>query len=360
MSLPFFLPNIQVQEQGATEYMEKRRKNNEPRQFVAMGSYGVIYKNPSNPKEVIKILSPDTDINVEIEKADQMVQLTGDNRQSIQKIHITKNDVPYNALEHYRELNSLNTFMKNNQLIPALLMPNLGIDLNEYLIKKPFDLPENVYLEQCYKLLRQTSILFKHGVSHGDLRSENITFDGNEMTIIDFGIFGTFEKVKEVYEKGIHKHVVPSWAPPEFLILRHKVNETNGYINRLRERSPSYFSSISTDLGNIIRDSNDKNIEYIAKHNMKLVDLIPYLDNFGLGIALLEVLTVLYPYTNNLKILKTRKLLEKITHFEISKRMLPDQALIEMEKIRNMSGGRIRRIGKTRRVRKTRRTIKRV
>jgi hypothetical protein len=89
-----------------------------------------------------------------------------------------------------------------------------------------------------------------------------------------------------------------------------------------------------------------------------MIDVIPYLDNFGLGMALLEVLDTLYPETAHPKLIKTRELLEKITHFEISKRMKPDDAFAEMDEIHKMSGGRRRSTGKTRRTRKTRRARK--
>jgi serine/threonine protein kinase len=358
MALPFFLPPIQIQEQGATEYMEARQ-NKDKKHFISMGSYGVIYNNPSNPKEVIKILKPDTNINEEVRKAEKMVQLTGDNRQRIQKIRITKNDVPYNALKKYRNFNSLNSFMKND--IPALVMPHLGVDLMTYLDTKSY-IPPELYLTQCYKLLKQTSILYQNGVSHGDLRAENITFDGSEMTIIDFGTFGTFQEVTEIYENGIHKNIVPSWAPPEFLILFDKVNMTKNYAERLVERSPSYLFSITSDLESLIKQTNDKNNEYIMEHNITKNDTIQYLDNFGLGMVLLEVLAVLYPDTNHKKLRATRVLLEKITHFEISKRILPDQALVEMEKIINSTGGRryTRRRSKTNRTRTSKRQSKRV
>ena len=93
---------------------------NHPRKFIAKGSYGIIYKNPSNPdKEVIKILSPDTNIDTEIDKAERIVRLTGDNGQRIQKIEITKNDVPSNALIEYQHLNDSHSFMKTKQQVES-------------------------------------------------------------------------------------------------------------------------------------------------------------------------------------------------------------------------------------------------
>jgi len=359
MALPFVLPPIQVQQQGATEYMEARQ-NKDKKHFISMGSYGVIYKNPSNPNEVIKILKPDTNIDEEVRKSEKMVQLTGDHKQRIHKIRITKNDIPYNALKQYRNFNSLNSFMKKD--IPALVMPHLGVDLMTYLDTIPYPFPEELYLTQCHKLLKQTSILYQNGVSHGDLRAENITFDGSEMTIIDFDTFGPFQEVTEIYENGIHKNSVQSWAPPEFLILFNKVNMTNNYVERLANRSPLYLSSITSDLKSLIQESNDKNEKYIKEKDITKNYAIQYLDNFGLGMALLEVLTVLYPDTNNVKILNTRTLLKKITHFEISKRILPEQAFTEMEQIINNTGGRryTRRRHKKRITRKSKRQSKRV
>ena len=179
--------------------------------------------------------------------------------------------------------------MKNGQHIPALLMPYLGIDLFTYLDDTSlFPLSEELYINQCHKLLRQTYILYENGLSHGDLRSENIVFDGTEMTIIDFDIFGTFETVAKAYEKGIHKNVVPSWAPPEFLILCNKVDKTSGYVHVLYKRNESYFSYSGKDLTQLeinVQKSNVENKEYMAEHKMSMIDVIPYLDNFGLGMA---------------------------------------------------------------------------
>jgi hypothetical protein len=360
MALPFFLPPIQIPQVGFSNYIKRRnrKKMNETPKYIDMGSYGVIYKDPSHPEKVIKILSPGTNINAEIEKAQRMADLTGDDRQRVEKIQITKNDVPSNALTEYQHLNSMHSFMKNNQPIPALSMPYLGVDLFTYLDKRPFSLPEELFINQCHKLLRQTSILYRDGQSHGDLRSENIVFDGREMTIIDFDLFGTFEEVAKVYESGIHKNIAQPWSPPEFLILLGKVDEPNDYLDRLRERNRDYFSSIGIDLKQRVLESNVKNMEYMAEHNMSMEHVIPYLDNFGLGMALLEVLAALYPKPTTPKLIRTRDLLEKITHFKISKRMKPDDAFAEMDKIHKMSGGRRRSTGKTRRTRKTRRARK--
>ena len=71
----------------------------------------------------------------------------------------------------------------------------------------------------------------------------------------------------------------------------------------------------------------------LKDHKMAMIDVIPYFDNFGLGIALLEVLATLYPKTDNPTLIKIRCLLEKITHFEISERITPDIAFEEMGKI---------------------------
>jgi serine/threonine protein kinase len=261
--------------------------------------------------------------------------------------------------------------MKPNQRIPALLMPYLGADLVTYLNKRPFALSEELFIEQCHKLLGQTSRLYGRKVSHGDLRSENILFDGDEMTIIDFDLFGNFQEVAKKYVTSIHKNTVKSWTPPECLILYSRLKPDmdhghglwvkNNYINKLYKRSQAYFLSISIDLEKLrklVKESNDENMTHMAEHNVSMIDVIPYLDNFGLGMALLEVLATLYPTPATPKLIKTRKLLEKITHFEISKRMKPDDAFAEMDEIHKMSGGRRRSTGKTRRTRKTRRARK--
>jgi serine/threonine protein kinase len=361
------IPNLSIAlPQSNFDTFISTRPPNNTKKFIAEGSFGVIYQNSSHSGEVIKILGPDTKIEVEKAKANTIADITGDEKQRVKIIQITKNDVPSNALIEYRKLNSKQSFMKNNQPIPALLMPYLGVDLFTYLNNRPFALPEELYLDQCHKLLDQTSKLYKKGYSHGDLRSENIVFDGTEMTIIDFDIFGTFKEVAETYVNVIHKDAVRSWTPPECLILYNKRHESsdkgrkiaNDYINKLYERSQVYFSSSGKNLNRLktlITDSNEANMRDMSMgYEISMIDVIPYLDNFGLGMALLEVLAILYPETTNEKLIKTRELLEKITQFEISKRITPDVAFAEMDNIHQMSGGRRRFIGKTRRICKNR------
>jgi hypothetical protein len=122
------------------------------------------------------------------------------------------------------------------------------------------------------------------------------------------------------------------------------------YITKLYERSQTYFISSGITLSSLrtlINKSNTENLEYMSQHNISMIDVIPYFDNFGLGMALLELFDTLYPGTANQKLIKTRELLKKITQFKISERMPPDVAFAEMDEILKMSGGR-RFIGKTR------------
>jgi len=122
------------------------------------------------------------------------------------------------------------------------------------------------------------------------------------------------------------------------------------YITKLYERSQAYFISSGITLSSLrtlINKSNTENLEYMSQHNISMIDVIPYFDNFGLGMALLELFDTLYPGTANPKLIKTRELLKKITQFKISERIRPDVAFVEMDEILKMSGGR-RFIGKTR------------
>jgi len=355
--------------------MNQRARNplqiNKTAKFIAKGSFGVIFQTPGG---VIKILEPDTNIDVIRSKANKIADITGDERQRVEAIRITKNDVPFNVLKEYKSLNSDFSFMRNNQPIPALSMPYLGVDLFTYIEKRPFALPEELYLDQCHKLLQQTYRLFRSGYSHGDIHSENIVFDGTEITIIDFDIFGTFKEVARTYEHYIriwkpsmnisvtYENAIRSWTPPEFLILFNKLSNQSDtskskiaiakdYITKLYKRSQTYFSSSGITLSSLrtlINESNTENLEYMSQHNISMIDVIPYVDNFGLGMALLELFDTLYYRTANPKLIKTRELLEKITQFKISERMPPDVAFAEMDKIHSISRGQRRFIGKTR------------
>ena len=181
---------------------------------------------------------------------------------------------------------------------------------------------------------------------------ENIMIDDNHLTLVDFDLFGTWAEVAKEYETGIHANHIPSWAPPEFLLLG-KNEQLERYAEGVFTRYSHYFQSINimnpSELSLRIQQSIVENISYINRTRFTLLDDIKYLDNVGLAMSLLELLTILYP-TPEPKIIQTRELLEKVAHFEISKRILPDQAEAEMRKILTQGGSRRTRRNTTKRI----------
>ena len=353
MPLPFFIPPIEVPDEGVGQYMLNRERKHKKDTFIAKGSYGIVYHDPTVKNKVIKLYSPIVNVNEEIEKADKMVKRTGNERQRLTKVNLRRNNVPYNALKQYQSLNASNSFMKN---IPfrAVQMPNVGINLVTYMNHPTFYLSEHDFLTQTQKLIHQIALLYQHNESHGDVRAENIMIDPSHLTLVDFDLLGTYEQVAERFQTGIHKHVLPSWVPPEFLVLQHKERQQERYAHSLYQRHVLYFQSkgiLSAEmLLYRINEANVKNKEYIMEHHITLVDAITYLDNFGLALSLLELLTVHFPQSNHQTINNTRNLLEKMAQFELSTRILPDQAEHEMNSIfHRKEGGRMsRRIRRTR------------
>ena len=270
------------------------------------GSYGVVYRSPVDPSKVIKLLPPGTPVASEVGPSDKIADITHNEKQRVSPITITKNDVPENALKEYLHLNAYHAFM--NGPIPAVEMPNLGVDLVNYLNHPTMPLTEEQFLAQCEKLLGQVQALHENKLIHSDLRAENIMFDGEEFVIVDNSLLGTEEEVEEQYRTGIHQWHIPSWAPPEFLVRFDKKDQLNRYAHTLYQRCPMYFKSkkiVESSLRECLKKRWDRPVKMFS------------LDFFGLGMALLEVMVTMFPVSDAMLTMRAR--LEKIVGFSEKK-----------------------------------------
>jgi hypothetical protein len=131
----------------------------------------------------------------------------------------------------------------NNNLekFKILNMPQLGMDMNAYIKQKnlsPSDLIQinNIIIEYISIVIPN---LFKRGVVHGDIKSENMMFKLNDTTmpvLIDWGLsFIADEGSKEV-PKALY-HLATQWHHPfsSFLFKTSLFEEYNNFVEKLKE-----------------------------------------------------------------------------------------------------------------------------
>lgn len=350
--------------------------------YISKGAYGVVYHNQSNPGYVIKQYFKKNNegtskVNSEIEKSRQIYEITGNEGHLMKKI----DDIPYDNIPINVKSNpNIERFFEaNRKSYKAIRMPNLGMDLLHFkhylkydrkklasIVDSPDFIPH--LLLQYHKLIHQIYLFSINMVCHGDIHEQNIminpTTPKRVMTLIDFDLFGTYRHYIEKYLLGQYKNHMFSHMPPEYLIIRKTMTQSD--MSKYSHAGDIVY--ILSDVYKIpypqrikyIEDANKKNAEYILRINPEsnfsfdfiATNLLQFYDNFGLGNELLLMLYSLYPTIineaiknsddkNTQMLKKTIQLLKKMSSFVIEERPTPKQATEEMEQIiKPVSGGR--------------------
>jgi serine/threonine protein kinase len=295
---------------------------------IGAGGYGFVIspaipniidgKKVYYPKNVSKVFDYDRNYNGIVSKAGILPSLIGHNeghRINTYKRVIEGKNLPYNVREKYH--------IKDNEVIKAVRMPNLGVDLSKVPanLDKLRAVPIPYMIDQIVKLMTQLEGLYTHGYIHGDIRETNIMIHPVEgtITLIDFDLLKPFDEFHKKYSRvyGFYSN------PPECLLYRGLKSQENwGKIpsneTKIREiildeqaklwanMNFSRFNDVLTVRG----ARNDIDLyEYIYKINLKnlqtlqnfstvdeayLKGVVPKIDIYSLGITLANMLIQLY------------------------------------------------------------------
>jgi serine/threonine protein kinase len=192
--------------------------------FILNGKYGIVFRNYSNPKKVIKAYKHNTNTKKEHNRANRVFKITKNNRQKVQIVQDLQNtDLPINIMNIFSHLNHTNP-------ISAIRMNDLGVNLYTCMIEGNFKqltkIPVPILLSQFYKLIWQMKQLTDHRVCHRDIKLDNIMIDLETgiMTLIDFDLLRSFDdniiEIAFVLAEHIEKGTpFTEMIPPEWLII---------------------------------------------------------------------------------------------------------------------------------------------
>jgi len=204
-----------------------------------------------------------------------------------------------------------------NMELMSLRAPNLGISINNisdhYLEFRKF--PFGRILEQIVKLFSQLNVIQEKGYIHGDIRDANVMANPKtgQLTLIDFDWYMPKDKFFRDYFQSLGFLS----NPPESLLnydvvrfLKNGIQSVNldpkklynyvkgGNISGFRGRLNKLLTAqdvIAANKENIKRFASFKYIEEYCDA------MFPYFDSYGLGLALLEFCSYVYPYRAPLK-----------------------------------------------------------
>ncbi len=322
--------------------------------ILGSGTYGFVVKpaipnkindkNVKFPNNVTKIFYRKKNYNDLMKKTQKIKNVIGNNkgqRINSYKKQVTARNLSYDA---YDELVKHNLYATRNKNLYAVHMPNLGLDVvsvldNEYIKLHKFSFSH--ILQQIHKLFSQTYNLYKNQYIHADIRETNVMVNVNtgDFTIIDFDWFDSFDGFYNRYRNnfGFYNN------PPECLLIDNldnlimltlnvseitedklknsiiNMNKFREYCNRLFRNFQDYWveveinevheleQKILKDLVNsakyLFELADPDNPEYFIKNGNEIKfnkkkfvidNILPYFDNFGLGLTISTLLSFVY------------------------------------------------------------------
>lgn len=166
--------------------------------FIASGSYGCAIRpgyncnnNDTQAKTVSKLFSSKTEWEYEIEQNNLIRELDNNNKFTIKMISSCKID------KHYIKNNVKNIdeceIIDEEPVIYQIVYEDGGKDLrylftdNELLVYYPhIDIKE--FLKKMLNIFEGLKQLEAKGITHRDIKLDNLLYDGNKITLIDFGL----------------------------------------------------------------------------------------------------------------------------------------------------------------------------
>lgn len=213
--------------------------------------------------------------------------------------------------------------LRASENVYAVHMPNLGTDMKDSHIESHRvalrRIPVTQVVSQMVKLLKQTRMLAEHGWVHGDIREHNIMIhpETGVMAIIDFDWLKPYDEFLDEYPFGFYNN------PPEFLLYENMDSlvdkdyidtddvsnamdeeKLDEYITYQKHGFKTYYSTTdrsTDDLHDLILEANVENAKEMKDEYENLTfegifsEKLPYFDNFGLGLTLLNFIARIYP-----------------------------------------------------------------
>lgn len=303
------------------------------------------------PNQVTKVFFEKSNMEKAFKSAENVKKLTKNKGHRAYRYtrKYTLKDLPYKIKTEIKTIikNETGKKLKDMNNIHLMRLPNLGVDIEHVdaaLSLQLRKIPVMKILTQIHKLIEQTNrfVEFKH--IHGDIRETNVMVNPEvgTMTIIDFDLYASFDKVfyKVMHHKNDNSkngvkpythddphaqfgmyhtppetawfneiHKISSYKPDDTIkrtISHIKLNDyirnsvgisayslkgsfTNAY--KLKGITEATFY---TEFWNAMKD----NLLYIqstkSKSDFIMMDM-EYIDNYGLGLTLLELLARIYP-----------------------------------------------------------------
>ncbi len=84
-----------------------------------------------------------------------------------------------------------------------------GKELFEFLVKKSVRITEKLVCKVAKQVLSALNYLHTQGIIHGDIKSENILFNGKNISLIDFGTAKEIDNIKVKETQGTPSYIAP-------------------------------------------------------------------------------------------------------------------------------------------------------
>jgi serine/threonine protein kinase len=276
-----------------TRKMRRRRGGD----YVDEGGYGCVFrpalpcKNKSRTRKTISKILTKEDMEEEISMLKVVKKLDPDQKYFISYVEKCEPDSAKRSDElsecgHIREeLSEMGEDVEQGDLVTEvpdtmgmIIFPDGGVDLIT-VIRNPDKylrgLTIKKFLESLEPLFKGLVLLNSRGLSHFDIKMENILFDGRVCRFIDFGFLNKSKKYYQLSSKY--------WIyPPE---VRHSGREVVRMYTKLFNK---YGIELNDSITKIIGDTAD------MKGYEKMVG--EKVDVWSLGLALLESLPSIFEY----------------------------------------------------------------
>jgi serine/threonine protein kinase len=225
-------------------------------------------------------------------------------------------------------LRAKNPDLRKSTELYLMRMPHLGIDIEhiEGAYKEVRKRPFEHILKQIQKVIHQTATIASNNYAHFDIRPSNvmITPSTGDITIVDFDWLKSYDVLYSEYPLGFFSN------PPESIFIKKmpiggsELSEAGirsflrayGRDTKLSNYEDQNLSKLSiglekknintkTSLHSKLMTANVENFKYLRSKgytNIKLLvkeQFLPYVDNYGLGFTLIELIAHVYPFGVN-------------------------------------------------------------
>ena len=179
-----------------------------------------------------------------------------------------------------------------SQMVEKLPYVGRSFDFITYRLERKMNPCGRLY-QQVYKLLYQVHLFYQHGKCHGDMNKGNLLFHKEQCTLsmMDFDFFNAPDWIRDRYQGELKCRV---WNMPQY----HMHLESDAYAKELLSYYDIYYATtygsekVAKEAITAEYEKAKASFEADASKNTILEHEI---DNFGLGMALLEFLSCVEP-----------------------------------------------------------------